>query len=125
MKTTIHPIQFETLLRSTSSWNGTPYNTYPPGQPLITLLKITIAPYTTMKWHSHPAPNAGVLLSGSLTIETHDGKKRHFVAGEAIPEAVNSIHRGITGAEAAALIVFYAGGPGLPLSRDADALPDH
>jgi quercetin dioxygenase-like cupin family protein len=110
-------IQIETLTQSTSSWDGTPYKAYPAGQPQITVLKITIAPHTTMKWHSHPLPNAGYILSGELTIEKKDGTKKHFVAGQAVTETVDSVHRGITGAEPTVLIVFYAGSPGLPLSQ--------
>jgi quercetin dioxygenase-like cupin family protein len=111
-------IQTETLVQSTSSWDGTPYISYPAGQPQITVLKITIAPHTTMKWHSHPFPNAGYILSGELTIEKKDGTKQHFVAGQAVTETVKSVHRGITGAEPTVLIVFYPGTPGLPLSVD-------
>jgi quercetin dioxygenase-like cupin family protein len=110
-------IQVETLIQSTSSWDGTPYKAYPAGQPQITVLKITIPPRTTLKWHSHPMPNAGYILSGELTIEKKDGSEKHFVAGQAVSETVDSIHRGITGAEPLVLIVFYPGTPGLPVSN--------
>jgi quercetin dioxygenase-like cupin family protein len=110
-------MQVETLVQSTSSWDGTPYERYPAGKPQLTILKVTIAPHTTMKWHSHPLPNAGYILSGALTIERIDGMMQHFVAGQAITETVDSVHRGINGAEPTVLIVFYPGVPGLPLSR--------
>jgi quercetin dioxygenase-like cupin family protein len=70
-----------------------------------------------MKWHSHPLPNAGYILSGELTIEKEDETKQHFVAGQAITETVNSVHRGITGAEPTVLIVLCPGTPGLPISQ--------
>jgi quercetin dioxygenase-like cupin family protein len=108
-------IKTETLLQSTESWDGTPYKAYPAGQPKITVLKITIAANTTMKWHSHPMPNAGYVLSGELTVEKKDGTTQHFVEGQAIAESVNSIHRGITGPQPVVLIVFYSGTPDLPL----------
>ncbi len=110
------PIHTETLVQSTSSWDGTPYKSYPTGQPKITVLKITIAPHTTMKWHSHPLPSAGYVLSGSITVEKPDGTKRHVTAGEAVTETVDSVHRGSTGDEPAVLIVFYSGADGVPLS---------
>jgi quercetin dioxygenase-like cupin family protein len=110
-------IETETLIQSASSWDGTPYISYPAGRPQITILKITVAPHTTMKWHSHPLPIAGYIQSGELTIEKADGAKQHFVAGQAITETVNSVHRGITGAEPTVLIVFCPGTPGLPLSQ--------
>src|ERR1700759_1862717 len=68
-------IQTEVLIQSTSSWDGTLYISHPAGRPQITALKITIAPHTTMKWHAHPLPNAGYILSGELTIEREDGTK--------------------------------------------------
>ena len=110
-------IQTEILIQSTSSWDGTPYISYPAGRPQITILRIAIAPHTTMKWHSHPLPNAGYILSGELTIEREDGTKERFVAGQAVTETVSSVHRGITGAERTVLIVFYPGTPGLALSQ--------
>ena len=74
-------IKTETLLQSTASWDGTPYKAYPAGQPKITVLKITIAGNTVMKWHSHPFPNAGYVLAGELTLEKKDGTTQRFVAG--------------------------------------------
>jgi quercetin dioxygenase-like cupin family protein len=114
---TSSPIQVETVIRSTSSWDGTPYKAYPTGQPQITILKITIPPHITMKWHSHALPNAAYVLSGQLTVEKKDGTKQLFVTGQVVTEMVDSVHRGITGAEPVVLIVFYAGTPGLPLSQ--------
>jgi quercetin dioxygenase-like cupin family protein len=109
-------IQSQTLNQGTSAWDGTPYTKYPGGQPELSVLKITIPPHTVMKWHTHAVPNAGYVLSGSITVETTGGAKRHFVAGQAIAETVDLGHRGMTGDEAAVLIVFYAGAAGVPLS---------
>lgn len=109
-------IKTETLLQSTASWDGTPYEAYPAGKPKITVLKITIPANTTMNWHSHPFPNAGYVLSGELTVEKKDGTRQHFVKGQAIAESVNTIHRGVTGTRPVVLIVFYPGTPDLPLA---------
>jgi quercetin dioxygenase-like cupin family protein len=109
-------IKTETLLQSTASWDGTPYKAYPAGQPKITVLKITIAANTVMNWHSHPFPNAGYVLSGELTLEKKDGTTQRFVAGQAIAETVDSVHRGVIGAKPVVLIVFYSGTSDLPLS---------
>jgi len=81
------------------------------------MLKITIPPRTTLRWHSHPMPNAGYILSGDLTLETKDGKRRHFSAGQALPETVETVHRGISGNKSVVLIVFYAGSVGVPLTQ--------
>ena len=115
-------IKIETLVQSTSAWDATPYTRYPDGPPQLSVLRISIAPHTALEWHFHPMPNAGYVLSGELTLEKRDGVRKHFVAGQAITETVNCIHRGVTGEAPVVLIVFYAGTSGLPLSRSASDL---
>jgi quercetin dioxygenase-like cupin family protein len=115
-------IELETLVQSSFAWDATPYTRYPDGRPLISVLRIAIAPHMTLEWHSHPMPNAGYVLSGELTLEERGGSRKHFVAGQAFTETVNRIHRGMTGEAPAVLIVFYAGAPGLPLSQPASDL---
>jgi hypothetical protein len=62
-------------------------------------------------------PNAAYVVSGDITVEVKKGVKRHFSAGEVIPETVGILHRGIVGDQPAELIVFYAGVRGMPLSE--------
>ena len=110
--------QVETLLSAKSSWDGTPYKSYPKGRPMLSVLKITIPPHSALDWHSHPMPNAGYVLSGQLTVERKDnGKKQVVTQGQALPEMVDAIHRGISGDTPTVLIVFYAGAEGMPLSQ--------
>lgn len=114
------PVQSQTLLSTGSSWDGAPYTAYPSGQPQLSVLKITIPPHTSLKWHTHPMPNAAYIVSGEITVEEKDGgKKRHFTAGQVVPETVNTIHRGVSGDKPVVLIVFYAGTKGMPLSQPA------
>jgi hypothetical protein len=42
-------IQLETLVQSSSAWDATPYTRYPEGEPLISVLRVTIAPHTTLE----------------------------------------------------------------------------
>jgi quercetin dioxygenase-like cupin family protein len=112
-------VHSEVLTQTTKSWDGAEYSTYPKDQPQLSVLKITIPANTTMKWHTHPVPNAAYVLSGEITVETQAGVKRHFVAGQVIPETVNTVHRGVTGKDAVQLIVFYAGTVSMPLSQEA------
>jgi quercetin dioxygenase-like cupin family protein len=61
--------------------------------------------------------NAGVLLSGQLTVLTRDGKTLHLTAGDPIVEVVNTLHYGINqGAVPAEIVVFYAGTIGTPIT---------
>jgi len=111
-------VRSETLLRTGSSWDGEPYKSYPAGQPELSILRITLAPHTELEWHSHPIPNASYIVSGELTLERKkDGKKQRFVAGQALSETVDTVHRGVAGDEPVVLIVFYAGDSGTPLTQ--------
>lgn len=105
------------LLQKQDSWNGIRYKAYPKGQPELTMLKLTIAPHTALPWHSHPVPNAGYILSGSITV--HDrlsGKTQTFHPGEAFAESVDTEHRGESGEEPTVLLITYAGAAGIPTS---------
>lgn len=111
-------VHVEKLLEAEKSWDGTQYQSYPEGTPQISVLKITFAPYTILKWHKHPMPNAGYVLCGTLTVEKKSSSKKLTVkAGDVLPEMVNGVHRGYTGKEGATLIVFYAGHKNLSLAE--------
>jgi len=63
-------------------------------------------------------PSAAYIVAGELTVERRkDGKKKRFTAGQAVSETVDTFHRGAAGSEPVVLIVFYAGSPGMPLTR--------
>jgi quercetin dioxygenase-like cupin family protein len=111
-------VQSEILLRTNFSWDGEPYKSYPFNQPELSILRIILAPHTELEWHSHPIPSAAYIVAGELTVERKkDGKKRHFIAGQAISETVDKLHRGVAGDEPVVLIVFYAGSPGVLLTH--------
>jgi len=117
---TVAPAHSEVLLKAQESWNGKRYTHYPTGQPELTMLKITIAPHTALPWHTHPFPNVGYVLSGTLTI--HDrasGKTKTLHAGDTLAESVDDVHRGESGDEPTVLLITYAGTPGVPTSIPA------
>lgn len=105
------------LVKSTQSWDGETLPAYPPGQPRVTILRITIPEGVELDMHKHPVINAGVLISGQLTVQTRSGKTLHLRAGDPIVEVVNSAHFGINqGSVPAEIIVFYAGTSDTPTS---------
>lgn len=107
----------QTLCHSTTSWDGTALPAYGKGQPQITIKRITIPPGVRLPMHKHPVINAGVLLRGTLTVESDEGKKLILAAGDPIVELVDRWHRGINEGEAPAeILVFYAGTVGTPLT---------
>jgi quercetin dioxygenase-like cupin family protein len=110
-------VQSTVLLKSSSSWDGTPYDAYPAGIPELTVLNIKIPANTALNWHEHSMPNAAYVVSGQLTVETLEGGQSiQLKPGDVLPEMVNRQHRGLTGNTAVELVVFYAGTPGMPLS---------
>jgi quercetin dioxygenase-like cupin family protein len=112
--------QREILLQTTQSWNGKAYTHYPAGQPQLTTLKVTIAPHTSLPWHTHPMPNAVYVLSGTLTLRDRASGKTSVVhQGQAVAESVDDVHRGEAGDEPAVLLITYAGTPGVPTSVPA------
>ena len=98
------------LVSSTNCWDGALLPAYPRQQPNITILRIKIPPGVRLHTHKHPVINAGVLLSGQLTVVTANGATLHLVAGDPIIEVVNTLHYGINeGKTEAEIMVFYAG----------------
>jgi quercetin dioxygenase-like cupin family protein len=111
-------VQTQILLSASSSWDGEPYQSYPSGQPELSVLKITLAPHTQLEWHSHPMPSAAYIVAGEVTLERkRDGKKQRFTAGQAVSETINTFHRGVAGNDPVVLIVFYAGRLWMPLTQ--------
>lgn len=109
-----------TLLQTQGAWDGSPYPAWPTGQPQITMLRVEIAPHSTLPWHVHPMPSSGYVLQGELTIEDRDsGKRRRFIAGQAFTETVDTVHRGHTGAGTTVLLLTYMGTPGQAISIPA------
>jgi quercetin dioxygenase-like cupin family protein len=112
-------IEIRELLRTDASWNGAGYGTYPEGIAEPVVVKMTVPAHKELAWHSHPMPSFAYLLSGEITVEDGKGNKKHFRAGDVMPETVHTAHRGFVGDQPATFIVFYAGTKGMPLSQPA------
>jgi len=105
------------LVKTTQSWDGEFLPAYAQGQPEITILRISIPAGTRLDTHRHPVINAGVLISGQLTVVTTGGKTLHLKAGDPIVEVVNTLHYGINqGTIPAEIVVFYAGTINTPIT---------
>lgn len=113
----VNGVEVQVLSKTSSSWDGRPLPDYAHGKPEITILRIKIPPGAELLLHKHPVINAGVLLSGELTVVTEDNRTLHLRAGEAIVEVVNTWHYGKNeGNEPADIIVFYSGSVGTPIT---------
>lgn len=113
----ISNVEVKQLAKSTKSWDGEMLPQYPQGQPEVTILRIKIPAGATLEIHNHPVINAGVLLTGELTVVDEDNKTLHLKAGDSIVELVNKKHYGKNeGTETAEIIVFYAGIENKPIT---------
>lgn len=113
----LYAVQSDMLANASLSWDGSNLPDYPNGAPDITILRIKIPPGVQLPMHNHPVINAGVLLSGELTVVTEDKKILHLKAGEPIIEVVNKWHYGKNeGDKTAELIIFYAGSSDTPIT---------
>lgn len=113
----LNAIQTEVLAKTGISWDGSNLPVYPTSAPEITILRIKIPPGAQLPLHKHPVINAGVLLSGELTVVTEDNKILHLKAGESIIEVVNTWHHGKNeGDTTAEILVFYAGTLDTPIT---------
>jgi quercetin dioxygenase-like cupin family protein len=113
----------DTLVHSGVSWDGQALPAYPAGRPKITILRIRIPPGASLPVHKHPVINAGLLLSGSLTVVAESGQILHLKAGDALVELVDTWHFGRNDGDIPAeIVVFYAGTEGskISLPRPAD-----
>ena len=110
-------VKVDVLAKTSHSWDGSRLPGYPTGIPEVTVLRITIPPGAELPVHAHPVINAGVLLSGELTVLTEDNRILHLKAGDAIVEVVKKWHYGKNeGDKPAEIIVFYAGVKGRPIT---------
>lgn len=111
----------ETLVKSSSMWNGKKLPPYDVGQPEITILKFEVPPGGRLPLHTHPYANAGVLLSGELTVHSEGGETKRLKAGDPLIELVNIPHYGANeGVVPAVVLVFYAGIVGQPVTHILD-----
>ncbi len=110
-------VKVDLLAKTTSSWDEITLPDYRLTNPEITILKITIPPGVQLPLHYHPVINAGVLISGELTVTTEDNEILYLKAGEAIVEVVDKWHYGKNeGDLPAEIIVFYAGTADMPIT---------
>lgn len=115
------PVVSQLLARTSHSWDGSALPEYPRGVPEITVVRIQIAPGAQLPLHRHPVINAGMLISGELTVVTDEGKTLHLKAGQGIVEVVNRWHYGKNeGTVPSDIIVVYAGVQRGPITINKD-----
>jgi quercetin dioxygenase-like cupin family protein len=109
-------IKVTPILKSTSSWDGTPI-VYPQGQAEITGMIVEIAPGAETGWHLHPVSSFGMILEGEMEVSLKTGEVKRMKAGDSVVEVANILHNGRNfGSTTLKIIVFYAGAVGSKLT---------
>ena len=70
-------VHTQILLSASSSWDGEQYQSYPSGQPELSVLKITLAPHTQLEWHSHPIPSAAYIVAGERLLREKEMERKY------------------------------------------------
>ena len=103
----------EELLNSSESWNGGDI-AYPEGDPLISSHRVVLENGQQTPFHCHPVPTMGYLVSGTLEVETAEGRTVLLREGQSMLEVMKTVHRGRAVDGPVEIIVFYAGAVGMP-----------
>lgn len=81
----------------------------------VTVMLVELPAGAETGWHSHPIPVYAYVLAGTIDVELEGGKVIVYRAGDAIIEAVNTLHNGRNrGSDLVRLVVFYTGIEGAP-----------
>ncbi|MAJ32109.1 MAG: cupin [Flavobacteriaceae bacterium] len=108
-------VKAETIVETSTAWNGTSYRI--PNDPSVLVLKIKIPAKDTLAWHQHPYFNVDYLLKGKLKVETQKGETLMMKAGESLVELNEQWHRGINvGQEDIEILVFYLKHKDVPIT---------
>jgi quercetin dioxygenase-like cupin family protein len=98
------------LSRGSAGWNGALMESYPIGQPELTVIKAIMPIGMTTPIHKHPNPMAVYVLKGEIEIGDENGNSKQFKQGEVLIPTPDEWHYGRNiGNIPAETITFYAG----------------
>jgi quercetin dioxygenase-like cupin family protein len=115
-------VKIERLLQTTTTTSGEPihYPEFP--DPEVQTLIVTIPPGGETGWHKHPVPAYAYILAGTIEVESEDGTKRTFHAGDSFAEMVDRRHDGrVVGDEPVRILMIVTGEKDKPFSVRTDA----
>ena len=116
----INGVNAQELLKTTKTWEGGEIE-YHKGKAEVTSERITLEEGAMTPFHCHPVPTLAYIEKGHLEVETSNGKKVTFQAGDSFVEVLRTIHRGIVIDGPVEIVVFYAGVTSTPNMVLADS----
>lgn len=114
-------VRVEPILKTTTTTSGDPIRYPDIADPEVQSLIVEIPPGGETGWHYHPVPAYAYVLAGAIEVESEDGTKRLFKAGDSFAEMVNRRHDGrVVGAEPVRILMIVTGERGKPFSVRTD-----
>ena len=107
--------QVETLLKTTSSWNGGSFS-YPQGKAEVTNEKVKLGEGESTPLHCNTVPKAAYILKGTLQFALQTGESKIFKKGQSMMEVARTLHKGKAIGGVVEILVFYAGATGVSLT---------
>ena len=112
------------LLKTTVTSSGDPIRYPAIPDPEVQTLIVEIPPGGETGWHMHPLPTYAYILSGAIEVESEDGQKKLFKAGDSFAEMVGRRHDGrVVGNEPVRILVLVTGEKDKPFTVKTD--PPH
>jgi quercetin dioxygenase-like cupin family protein len=98
------------LLKDGKTVLGQPLVYPTDGPPQIHSVVVTMLPGEETGLHTHPYPTYGFILDGELTVSYPGGVEKVYKQGEAVMEAVDTLHNGKNnGTEPVRVLVVFMG----------------
>ena len=98
------------LARTAVTADGQPIRYPRTDKPEVTVSRVELPPGAETGWHYHPIPVYGYVIRGTLEVERESGQVITYQEGDAIIEAVNSMHNARnTSREPVEMVAFYTG----------------
>lgn len=114
-------IRAKSLLETPNTHLGQPLR-LPAKDPHVAVLTVTVPPGEATPWHTHAALVVGYIVRGEITVEYATGETTVLGTGEALVEAVDTVHRGVNHGKAPVeILVVHVGEGNAPLSVPAAA----
>ncbi len=115
-------VKVQPILKTTTTTSGDAIRYPTVADPEVQTLIVEIPPGGETGWHLHPVPIYAYILSGSIEVESEDGAKRLFKAGESFAEMVNRKHDGrVVGDSPVRILMVVTGEKGKPFTEKTAA----
>ena len=115
-------VKVKRILQTTTTTSGDPIRYPAIDDPEVQTLLVEIPPGAETGWHTHPVPAYAYILAGTIEVESEDGTRKTFTAGDSFAEMVNHRHEGRTvGDETVRILMIVTGEKGQPFSVRTDA----